>query len=192
MRVEAGQVVARIDERAARLRSESLKAQKEGVRAERTRLRAERSLALGLNERGQVVGWSAIGTSARAVLWDVNGVSPTVTALFNSSSVALSINNSGEIVGRNNDVGFHYRNGAVTTLPGAFGPRCGVAINEGGDIVGGNATNFLFYLNGQSQTQLVNTFFPSSFAGEQRIVEVRSWMTTMAWPATTPTSSSST
>ena len=46
MKVEAGQVVARIDDRSARLRSDSLKAQIEGVRAERTRLRAERRLAL--------------------------------------------------------------------------------------------------------------------------------------------------
>jgi membrane fusion protein (multidrug efflux system) len=46
MKVEAGQVVAKIDDRAARLRSDSLKAQIEGVRAERTRLRAERRLAL--------------------------------------------------------------------------------------------------------------------------------------------------
>ena len=46
MKVEAGQVVARIDDRAAKLRSDSLKAQIEGVRAERTRLRAERRLAL--------------------------------------------------------------------------------------------------------------------------------------------------
>jgi membrane fusion protein (multidrug efflux system) len=50
MRVEAGQVVARIDDRAARLRSDSLKAQIEGVRAERTRLRAERKLALNQAE----------------------------------------------------------------------------------------------------------------------------------------------
>jgi membrane fusion protein (multidrug efflux system) len=46
MRVEAGQVVARIDDRAAKLKSDSLKAQIEGVRAERTRLRAERRLTL--------------------------------------------------------------------------------------------------------------------------------------------------
>ena len=45
MRVEAGQGVARIDDRAAKLRSDALKAQIEGVRAERTRLRAERKLA---------------------------------------------------------------------------------------------------------------------------------------------------
>jgi membrane fusion protein (multidrug efflux system) len=46
MRVEAGQVVAKIDDRAARLKSDGLRAQIEGVRAERTRLRAERRLTL--------------------------------------------------------------------------------------------------------------------------------------------------
>jgi membrane fusion protein (multidrug efflux system) len=46
MRIAAGQVVANIDDRAAKLKSDSLKAQIEGVRAERTRLRAERRLVL--------------------------------------------------------------------------------------------------------------------------------------------------
>ena len=42
-RVDAGGVVARIDDRIAKLKVDSLKAQIEGVRAERTRLKAERS-----------------------------------------------------------------------------------------------------------------------------------------------------
>lgn len=50
MRVAAGQVVARIDDRAAKLKSDSLRAQIEGVRAERTRLRAERRLTLNQAE----------------------------------------------------------------------------------------------------------------------------------------------
>jgi membrane fusion protein, multidrug efflux system len=60
MRVEAGQVVAKIDDRAAKLKSDSLRAQIEGVRAERTRLRAERRLTLNQADalaktRGSVV-----------------------------------------------------------------------------------------------------------------------------------------
>ena len=43
-RVAAGQVVARIDDRVAKLRADALRAQIEGVRAERARLRAERRL----------------------------------------------------------------------------------------------------------------------------------------------------
>lgn len=42
-RVEAGQVVARIDDRIARLKIDAFKAQIEGIRAERTRLKAERA-----------------------------------------------------------------------------------------------------------------------------------------------------
>ena len=43
-RVAAGQVVARIDDRVAKLRADGLRAQIEGVRAERAKLRAERRL----------------------------------------------------------------------------------------------------------------------------------------------------
>jgi len=43
-RVEAGQTLVKIDDRAAKLRVEGLKAQIEGVRVERARLRAERKL----------------------------------------------------------------------------------------------------------------------------------------------------
>jgi membrane fusion protein (multidrug efflux system) len=46
MRVAAGDVVARIDDRAAKLKIDAFRAQIEGVRAERTRLRAERRLTL--------------------------------------------------------------------------------------------------------------------------------------------------
>ena len=44
MRVEAGQTLVRIDDRAAKLRVDGLRAQIEGVRVERARLRAERKL----------------------------------------------------------------------------------------------------------------------------------------------------
>jgi membrane fusion protein (multidrug efflux system) len=44
-RVEAGQVVARIDDRIAKLKVDALKAQIEGIRAERTRLKAERTFS---------------------------------------------------------------------------------------------------------------------------------------------------
>ncbi len=43
-RVEAGQVVVRLDDRIAKLRADALRAQIEGVRVERARLRAERKL----------------------------------------------------------------------------------------------------------------------------------------------------
>jgi len=50
MKVEAGQVVTRIDDRTAKLKSDALRAQIEGIRAERTRLRAERRLSLNQSD----------------------------------------------------------------------------------------------------------------------------------------------
>jgi membrane fusion protein (multidrug efflux system) len=44
-RVEAGQVVARIDDRIAKLKIDAFKAQIEGIRSERTRLKAERTFS---------------------------------------------------------------------------------------------------------------------------------------------------
>lgn len=44
-RVEAGQVVARIDDRIAKLKIDAFKAQIEGIRSERARLKAERTLS---------------------------------------------------------------------------------------------------------------------------------------------------
>lgn len=67
MRVEAGQVVARIDDRAARLKSDSLRAQIEGVRAERTRLRAERRLTLNQAEALAKTRASTVQARERAV-----------------------------------------------------------------------------------------------------------------------------
>src|SRR5262249_47310974 len=135
---------------------------------------ADRGMALNLNERGQAVGWCSIGTTARAVAWDVNGSVPTVTALFNYNSVALGINNNGSIVGRNNpsgttsgDTGFLYANGTITSIDNVYGTRCGVAINEGGNIAGGHL-NTIFYQDGATQTLLTNVFYTPSFAGEQR------------------------
>jgi membrane fusion protein, multidrug efflux system len=47
MRVAAGDVVTRIDDRTAKFKADGLRAQIEGVRAERTKLRAERRLSVG-------------------------------------------------------------------------------------------------------------------------------------------------
>lgn len=67
MRVEAGQVVARIDDRVAKLRSDALKAQIEGVRAERTRLRAERRLSLNQSEALARTRTSAVQAREKAL-----------------------------------------------------------------------------------------------------------------------------
>ena len=67
MRVTAGQVVARIDDRTARLKSDALRAQIEGVRAERTRLRAERRLALNQAEAMARTRTSAVEAREKAL-----------------------------------------------------------------------------------------------------------------------------
>lgn len=67
MRIAAGQVVARIDDRAAKLKSDALKAQIEGVRAERTRLRAERRLAVNQVEATTKTRTSAVQAREKAL-----------------------------------------------------------------------------------------------------------------------------
>ncbi|CAN5688748.1 HlyD family secretion protein [soil metagenome] len=67
MRVAAGQVVARIDDRVAKLRTDAFKAQIEGVRAERTRLRAERRLSLNQSEALARTRTSAVDVRQKAL-----------------------------------------------------------------------------------------------------------------------------
>ncbi len=62
-RVEAGQVVVRIDDRVAKLRADGLRAQIEGVRVERARLRAERRL--NVNQADAAMRTRTSGVSAR-------------------------------------------------------------------------------------------------------------------------------
>ena len=67
MRVKAGDVVARIDDRIAKLKADALRAQIEGVRAERTRLRAERRLSLAQVDALTQTRLSGVTARERAV-----------------------------------------------------------------------------------------------------------------------------
>jgi membrane fusion protein (multidrug efflux system) len=67
MRVPAGGVVARIDDRVAKLRADALRAQIEGVRAERTRLRAERRLSLNQADAATRTRTSAVEVRQKAL-----------------------------------------------------------------------------------------------------------------------------
>jgi probable HAF family extracellular repeat protein len=95
------------------------------------------SQANGINDRGDIVGWSNLGTygGEHATIW--NGTTPTDLGTlggFDQSipSVATSINNRGDVVGwsgtaTSNDPQATIWNGggtpiALGTLPG--GPRC--------------------------------------------------------------------
>ncbi|HXJ56525.1 MAG TPA: LamG-like jellyroll fold domain-containing protein [Verrucomicrobiae bacterium] len=131
---------------------------------------SDNAVALRLNDHGQAVGWSELGGLPRAVLWDVNGSTPTVTSLFNTRSVAYDINNRGQIVGHSNNTPFFYNNGTSTTLGGVVGSSYAGAINDSGEIVGAYDTGLsrFFYFNGTQQIILTNVFFTGSFPGEQR------------------------
>jgi subtilisin-like proprotein convertase family protein len=137
---------------------------------------SDSAAALRLNDNGQVVGWSAVGGLPRAVVWDVNGSSPTVTALFNTRSMAFDINNRGQIVGHNNNTPFVYNNGVSTNLGGVTGSSYAMSINDSGEIVGAydSDTSRFFYFNGSQQTVLNTVFYCGLFPGEQRGLAINS------------------
>jgi len=66
VRVKAGDVVVRIDDRIAKLKIDSLKAQIEGVRAERTRLKAERAFSREQVETSIKTRTSGVAVRAKA------------------------------------------------------------------------------------------------------------------------------
>jgi len=65
-RVEAGQVVARIDDRIAKLKIEAFKAQIEGIRSERARLKAERTFSRELVEAAMKTQSSGVTVREKA------------------------------------------------------------------------------------------------------------------------------
>lgn len=101
------------------------------------------SIALGINARGQVVGWSSARVGSYAFLWEKTTMTNLGTLPGGSFSAAQGVNERGQVVGRNytttnNILAFLWENGTMTdlgTLPGGSFSSAW-AINNSGQIVG--------------------------------------------------------
>ena len=111
------------------------------------------SIAYGINDAGQVVGYSYLtgDVSYHATLWN-SAVATDLGTLGGSSSVANDVNNAGQVVGTSYTTGDAARyaalwNGVVPVNLGSLGGVGGAtAINDTGQIVGysdgGNTATF--------------------------------------------------
>ena len=122
------------------------------------------SYAYGINQSGQVVGWS-VGTAggyALAFLYSNGTMTPLGVLPGGSTTVAFGINDNGQIVGKG-DVGeathaFLYSNGTMTDL-GTFGSNNGfaVGINNSGQVAGECYAGFVFPTWGPAYQAVVDT-----------------------------------
>jgi len=97
------------------------------------------SSAIGINDRGQVVGWSGSGDAGqlRATLWDGAVPVALIGPDHRDNSTALDISNAGQAVGYSGTRPILWNNGAPTvlgTLGGTYGTA--VAISRAGQVVG--------------------------------------------------------
>lgn len=101
------------------------------------------SFASGINDKGQVVGSSLLGTNTHAVLWSPREPIRDLGTLGGDFSEALAINNAGQVTGRaetagGNQLAFLWTEAggmvSIGTLAGGF--SVGTMINEAGQIAG--------------------------------------------------------
>ena len=117
---------------------------KDGVLRELPPLSRNGSIALGVNDRGLVVGWSIpdFSSDLHAVVWE-DGVLRELQALGGVNSQAVDVNNRGVVLGSaetadgiNHLVTWDAPRGIITH---DYGPRLSAAgINDRGAIVGNN------------------------------------------------------
>jgi probable HAF family extracellular repeat protein len=96
----------------------------------------DNSFAQGINDRGDIVGWSATAPGnwgLRAVLWR-NGAMVDLGAPAGGQSLASDINDAGVIVGQNGEVAVRWRHGAARPLMSQ--PAHAEAVNNRGEIAG--------------------------------------------------------
>jgi probable HAF family extracellular repeat protein len=106
----------------------------------------ESSYAYGLNDLGQVVGWSYnANRQGHAFLWqNSNNLTDLGTLPNKETSIAYAINNAGEVIGSSSSPGefelaFSWKNSTIrqlSTLPGGQEGSAANDINNAGEIVG--------------------------------------------------------
>jgi probable HAF family extracellular repeat protein len=118
------------------------------------------SYATGINNNGQVVGWSTTASGyTHAFLYSGGAMTDLGTLPGGSSSEAYGINNNGQVVGWSYTSSgathaFVYSGGAMTNLGTLAGCSSSAAygINDNGQVVGsssGGTTNAFLYSGGQ-------------------------------------------
>jgi probable HAF family extracellular repeat protein len=111
------------------------------------------SSAVALNERGQVIGWSAkslgedeeLPRSPRAFLWQ-DGRLTDLGTLGGESAIPFAINDAGQVVGQSQNAqgewhAFVWQKGKMAALPTLGGTfSAALAINDAGRIIGWSRT----------------------------------------------------
>jgi probable HAF family extracellular repeat protein len=101
------------------------------------------SEAFDINERGQVVGWASGPEAIRAVIWDSAGSRPRDIGFGTGRSLALAINDHGQVAGHTQaGEGYFWNDGVVTNLGSLGGGVTYVTgMNEDGAVIGSSRTS---------------------------------------------------
>jgi probable HAF family extracellular repeat protein len=131
--------------------------------------------AFGINDLGQVVGYSQSTLGIRAFMWQSGTLTDLGVLPGGNDSVAVGINNSGQVVGRSSssdgDRAVFWEAGTIASLgilPGASGRSEATAINDAGQITGWSDTatgaSHAFLFQSGNMTDLGT--FPNGFTNQ--------------------------